>query len=103
VDEGRGFSQARQVGGFPANPRQGWADAIRVRRQSQALREQLGRLAEQVAEVEEQSAAIHEAMAAPVGTLVNAGERAARARRFAAAERAVARAYRGGAAGPGVV
>jgi hypothetical protein len=34
---------------------------------------------------------------------VNAGERAARARRFAAAERAVAQAYRGSAAAPGVV
>jgi hypothetical protein len=65
-----------------------------VRRQSQALREQLGRLAEQIAEIEEQSAAIHEAMAAPGGPLVNAAERAERSRRFAAAERAVAQAYR---------
>jgi len=101
----RGVVSCRPGGwvGFPATPQQAWADAARVRRQSQALREQLARLAEQVADVEERSAAIHQAMAEGAGPLVNAGQRAARGRWFAAAERAVAAAYRQGSVARGVV
>jgi hypothetical protein len=76
--------------------------AVPIRAQSNRLRQQLGRVAEQVAEVGEQCAAIHDAMAAQAGPAVNAGQRAARARRFAAVERATARAYRLGVAPPEV-
>ena len=102
MDEGRGVAPTQRGGGFPSTPQQAWADAARVRRQSQALREQLGRLAERVAEVEEQSAAIHQAMAERGGPLADATTRAARARWFAAAERAVAQAYRRGVVPPEV-
>jgi hypothetical protein len=79
-----------------------WDQAVRVRAQSQRLRVQLACAAEQVAAVEERCAAIHDAMAAHGGPVVGAGERAARARRFAAVERATARAYRLGVDPPEV-
>jgi len=87
---------------FPTNSQQVWDRAVRVRRQSEGLREQLACLAEGVAEVEEQCAAIHDAIAAQAGPLVGAGERAERARRFAAVERAIAEAYRLGTVPPEV-
>jgi hypothetical protein len=59
-------------------------------------------VAEQVAAVEEQCAAIHDAMEVHAGPVVGAAERAVRARRFAAVERATARAYRLGVAPPDV-
>jgi hypothetical protein len=73
--------------------------AVRIRAQSNRLWQQLARVAEQV---EEQCAAIHDATAAHVGPVVDAEERAARARRFAAVERATARAYRRSVAPPEV-
>jgi hypothetical protein len=84
------------------NPQQLWDQAVRVRAQSQRLRVRLACVAEQVAAVEEQCAAIHDAMAEQAGPVVGAGERAARARRFAAVERAIARAYRQGGDPPAV-
>jgi len=79
---------------FSTSAQQAWEQAVRVRAHSNRLREQLACVADQVAEVEEECAAIHDAMAAHAGPVVHAAERAARARRFAAVERATARAYR---------
>jgi hypothetical protein len=85
---------------FPTSAQHAWDQAVRIRAHSKRLRDQLARVAEQIAEVEERCAAIHDAMAAHAGPVVGAGERAARARRFAAVERATARAYRLGVAPP---
>jgi pimeloyl-ACP methyl ester carboxylesterase len=111
----KGLSSPRQLGGgpavvpevwrmamFPTSAQQAWDQAVRVRADSKRLREQLACVADRVAEVEEQCAAIHDAMAAHAGPVVHAAERAARARRFAAVERAAARAYRLGIAPPDV-
>ena len=68
--------------------------SVRLRKRSQGLREQLTRTAEQVAAIQARAAAIHEAMAERGGPIGDALEHAERARRFAAAERAAARAYR---------
>jgi hypothetical protein len=87
---------------FPTSTRQAWDQAVQARAHSKRLREQLADVADQVAEVEEECAAIHDAMAAHAGPVVHAAERAARARRFAAVERATARAYRLGVAPPEV-
>jgi hypothetical protein len=100
MDKGRDLAAARWTGGLPTSSQRVWNQAVRVRRRSKDLREQLARTAERVAEVEEQSAAIHDAMAAGGGLWADAGQRAERARRFAAAERAVARAYRLGIVPP---
>jgi pimeloyl-ACP methyl ester carboxylesterase len=103
----KGLGSPRQLGGgpavvpevwrmamFPTSAQQAWDQAVRVRADSKRLREQLACIADRVAEVEEQCAAIHDTMAAHAGRVVHAAERAARARRFAAVERATARAYR---------
>ena len=82
----------------PTSALQARDQAVRIRAQPNRLRQRLARVAEQVAEVEEQCAAIHDAMAAHVGPVVDAGERAAWARRFVAVERA----YRRGVAPPDV-
>jgi hypothetical protein len=87
---------------FPTSAQQAWNQAVRLRADSRRLREQLAQVADQVAKVEEQCAAIHDAMAAHAGPVVHAAERAARARRFTAVERATARAYRLGIAPPEV-
>jgi hypothetical protein len=70
--------------------------SARLRKHSQRLREQLARAAEQVAAVQEHAAAIHEAMVEQGGPIGDALDHAERARRFAAVERAAARAYRDG-------
>jgi hypothetical protein len=70
---------------------------------SWSLRARLAGVAEQVAAVEERCAAIHDAMATHAGPVVGAAARAQRARRFAAVERAMARAYRRGVVPPAVV
>jgi hypothetical protein len=88
---------------FPTSAQQAWDQAVRVRAHSRRLREQLASVADQVAEVEQQCAAIHDAMAAHGGPVVGAAARAERARRFAAVERATARAYRLGIPRPEVV
>jgi hypothetical protein len=87
---------------FPSGAQQAWDQAVRIRADSRRLREQLADVAEQVAEVEEQCAAIHDVMAAHAGPVVGAAARAGRARRFAAVERATARAYRLGVTPPEV-
>jgi methyl-accepting chemotaxis protein len=74
--------------------------AARLRKQSERLRARLARSAEAVAAVAEHSAAIHDAMAQRGGLIGDARERAERARRFAAVERAAARAYRAGSLPP---
>ena len=102
----KGLGSPRQLGGgpavvpevwrmamFPTSAQQAWDQAVRVRADSKRLREQLACVADRVAEVEEQCTAIHDAMAAHAGRVVHAAERAALARRFAAVERATARAY----------
>jgi hypothetical protein len=63
--------------------------SARLRQHSQRLREQLARTAEH-------AAAIHEAMVEQGGPIGDALDHAERARRFAAVERAAARAYRDG-------
>ena len=87
---------------FPTSPQHAWDQVAQVRAHSRRLQEQLARVTDQVAEVEEECATIHDAMAAHAGPVVGAAERAARARRFAAVERATASAYRQGIAPPEV-
>ena len=87
---------------FPTSAQQARDQAVRVRADSRRLREQLACMADQVAEVEEECAAIHDAMAAHAGPVVGAAARADRARRYAAVERATARAYRLGIRPPEV-
>ena len=72
------------------NPLQAKAWAARAVRESEALRQRLAGLADAIAVVLEEHASVHERMGGPEG----AGGHAARARELAAAERAVAQAYR---------
>jgi hypothetical protein len=78
------------------SPRQTAAWAARAVRDSEELRRRLAGLADAIAGVLDEHAAVHERMAgqdAPAGP----GGHAARVRELAAAERAVAQAYRAGA------
>ena len=87
---------------FPTSAQQARDQAVRIRADSRRLREQLAWVADQVAAVEEECAAIHDAMAAHAGPVVGSAARADRARRYAAVERATARAYRLGITPPDV-
>jgi hypothetical protein len=86
---GTAFSAAQVVGRLQVRE-----TSARLRKHSQRLRELLARTAERVAAVHEHAAAIHEAMAEQGGPISDTLERARRVRRFAATERAAARAYR---------
>lgn len=83
----------------PVSPLRTTESAVR---QSEALRGRLVGLADAVAVVLEEHATVHEAMAGQVGS-AGAGGHAARARELAAAERAVAQAYRDGTHPPDAV
>jgi hypothetical protein len=86
----------------PVNPRQATASAARAVRESEELRRRLAGLADAVAMVLEEHATVHERMAGEVGS-AGPGGHAARARELAAAERAVAQAYRDGTRPPDTV
>jgi hypothetical protein len=83
----------------PVSPLETTASAARVLRESQELRRRLARLADAIAAVLDEHATVHEHMAGqdePRGS----GGHVARVRELAAAERAVARAYRDGTRPP---
>jgi hypothetical protein len=79
----------------PASRRQAAAGAARAVRTSEELRRRLAGLADAIAGVLDEHATVHERMAAQDGP-AGLGGHAARARELAAAERAVAQAYRDG-------
>jgi hypothetical protein len=78
------------------------AAAARVVQESEALRRRLAGLADAIALVLEEHATVHEHMAGQVGP-AGADGHAARVRELAAAERAVAQAYRDGTRPPATV
>jgi hypothetical protein len=80
----------------PVSPRQATASAARAFHESGELRRRLAALADAIALVLEEHAAVHERMAGQDG----AGGHAARSLELAAAERAVAQAYRDGTRPP---
>ena len=83
----------------PVSPRQATASATRAVHESEELRRRLAGLADAIALVLEEHATVHEHMAGQDG----AGGHAARSLDLAAAERAVAQAYRDGARPPDAV
>jgi hypothetical protein len=83
----------------PASPLRATASASRAVHESEELRRRLAGLADAIAAVLEEHATVHEHMAGQDG----AGGHAARSRDLAAAERAVAQAYRDGTSPPDTV
>jgi hypothetical protein len=81
------------------DPLRAKAWAARAVHESEALRQRLAGLADAIAVVLEEHASVHERMAGQGGP-EGAGGHAARARELAAAERAVAQAYRAGTRPP---
>jgi hypothetical protein len=86
----------------PVSRRQVMASAARAVREAEELRRQLAGLADAIAQVLEEHATVHEHLAGQAGS-AGAGGHAARVREIAAAERAVAQAYRDGTRPPGAV
>jgi hypothetical protein len=80
----------------PVSRRQATASAARAVREAEELRRRLAGLADAIAGVLDEHATVHERMAAQDGP-AGLGGHAARVRELAAAERAVAQAYRDGA------
>jgi hypothetical protein len=83
----------------PVSPHQATASAARAVHESEELRRRLAGLADAIALVLEEHATFHERMAGRDG----AGGHAARSLELAAAERAVAQAYRDGTRPPDAV
>jgi hypothetical protein len=84
------------------SPRQATASAARAVHDSEELRRRLAGLADAIAVVLEEHATVHEHMARQSGP-AEVGGHAARPRELAAAERAVAQAYRDGTRPPDTV
>jgi hypothetical protein len=89
-------------GATPVSRRQATASAARAVREAEELRRRLAGLADAIAEVLEEHATVHEHLAGQAGS-AGAGGHATRARELAAAERAMAQAYRDGTRPPGAV
>jgi hypothetical protein len=84
----------------PVSPLQTAVSAARAVHESEELRRRLADLADAIAVVLEEHATVHERMA---GRHNDNGRHAARVRELAAAERAVAQAYRNGTRPPDTV
>jgi hypothetical protein len=86
----------------PVSRRQATASAARAVHEAEELRRRLAGLADAIAGVLEEHASVHEHMAGQAGS-AGAGGHASRVRELAAAERAVAQAYRDGTRPPDAV